>query len=99
MLIVPNAAPLILSDNPLVTYHIMLKWLLSKFQVFGVGMPNVYRLRAFIGAKIPVDGSFSPYINMYNPYSESIQVWPTLSKKETAYLSTVFFILINVNTV
>eukprot|EP00795_Rhopilema_esculentum_P000912 gene912-10668_t len=44
------------------------------YQVFGVGLPNVYRLRAFIGAKIPVDGSFSPYINMYNPYSESIQV-------------------------
>lgn len=43
-------------------------------QVFGVGLPNVYRLRAFVGARIPLDGSFSPYINMYNPYPDAVQV-------------------------
>ncbi|KAJ8350384.1 hypothetical protein SKAU_G00255140 [Synaphobranchus kaupii] len=44
------------------------------YQVFGVGIPNPYRLRPFIGARIPVNSSFSPLINIHNPHSEPLQV-------------------------
>nr|XP_010591840.1 transmembrane protein 131 isoform X1 [Loxodonta africana] len=44
------------------------------YQVFGVGVPNPYRLRPFLGARVPVNGSFSPVINIHNPHSEPLQV-------------------------
>ncbi|XP_078514369.1 transmembrane protein 131 [Lissotriton helveticus] len=44
------------------------------YQVFGVGIPNPYRLRPFIGARVPVNSSFSPIINIHNPHSEPLQV-------------------------
>uniref|UniRef100_A0A6Q2ZH64 Transmembrane protein 131 n=1 Tax=Esox lucius TaxID=8010 RepID=A0A6Q2ZH64_ESOLU len=44
------------------------------YQVFGVGVPNPYRLRPFIGARVPVNSSFSPLINIHNPHSEPLQV-------------------------
>lgn len=43
-------------------------------QVFGIGVPNPYRLRPFIGARVPVNSSFSPIINIHNPHSEPLQV-------------------------
>lgn len=43
-------------------------------QVFGVGVPNPYRLRPFVGARVPVNSSFSPLINIFNPHSEPLQV-------------------------
>ncbi|CAB1327669.1 unnamed protein product [Coregonus sp. 'balchen'] len=43
-------------------------------RVFGVGIPNPYRLRPFIGARVPVNSSFSPLINIHNPHSEPLQV-------------------------
>ena len=46
-------------------------------QVFGVGIPNPYRLRPFIGARVPVNSSFSPLINIHNPHSEPLQVTPS----------------------
>lgn len=48
-------------------------------KVFGVGVPNPYRLRPFIGARVPVNSSFSPLINIHNPYSEPLQVIGSLS--------------------
>ncbi|KAF5894648.1 transmembrane protein, partial [Clarias magur] len=44
------------------------------YQVFGVGVPNPYRLRPFVGARVPVNSSFSPLINIFNPHSEPLQV-------------------------
>uniref|UniRef100_A0A8C4QPL0 Transmembrane protein 131 n=1 Tax=Eptatretus burgeri TaxID=7764 RepID=A0A8C4QPL0_EPTBU len=44
------------------------------YQVFGVGVPNPYRLRPFLGARVPVNSSFSPLINMHNPHSKPLQV-------------------------
>ncbi|NXA40959.1 TM131 protein, partial [Eudromia elegans] len=44
------------------------------YQVFGIGIPNPYRLRPFIGARVPVNSSFSPIINIHNPHSEPLQV-------------------------
>ena len=44
------------------------------FQVFGVGVPNPYRLRPFLGARVPLNFSFSFLINMHNPYSLPLQV-------------------------
>ena len=46
----------------------------SIFQVFGVGVPNPYRLRPFLGARVPLNFSFSTLINMHNPYSSPLQV-------------------------
>ncbi|TRY89294.1 hypothetical protein DNTS_003463 [Danionella cerebrum] len=44
------------------------------YQVFGVGIPNPYRLRPFVGARVPVNSSFSPLISIFNPFSEPLQV-------------------------
>lgn len=43
-------------------------------QVFGVGIQNPYRLRPYIGARIPINSSFTPVIQMHNPHSSTIQV-------------------------
>lgn len=43
-------------------------------QVFGVGIPNPYRIRPFLGAKLPINASFSPLISLYNPHSSTLQV-------------------------
>lgn len=51
--------------------------LIFTLQVFGVGVPNPYRLRPFIGARVPVNSSFSPLINIHNPFSEPLQVTGT----------------------
>ncbi|KAK2170432.1 hypothetical protein LSH36_3g30072 [Paralvinella palmiformis] len=45
-----------------------------KYQVFGVGIPNPYRIRPILGAKVPVNSSFSPLIHMHNPHSSTLQV-------------------------
>ncbi|XP_013418594.1 transmembrane protein 131-like isoform X2 [Lingula anatina] len=45
-----------------------------KYQVFGVGIPNPYRLRPFLGARVPLNSSFSPLIHMHNPHSTALQV-------------------------
>ncbi|XP_072040458.1 transmembrane protein 131-like isoform X2 [Amphiura filiformis] len=47
---------------------------MSPYQVFGVGVPNPYRLRPFLGAKVPINTSYSPLINMHNPYSSGLMV-------------------------
>lgn len=44
------------------------------YQVFGVGVPNPYRLRPFLGARVPLNFSFSALINMHNPYNLPLQV-------------------------
>ncbi|XP_020618589.1 uncharacterized protein LOC110056449 [Orbicella faveolata] len=44
------------------------------YQVFGVGLPNPYRLRPFLGARVPLNFSFSTIINMHNPYDSPLQV-------------------------
>ncbi|XP_031551127.1 transmembrane protein 131-like, partial [Actinia tenebrosa] len=44
------------------------------YQVFGVGVPNPYRLRPFLGARVPVNFSFTSLINMHNPFNSPIQV-------------------------
>ncbi|XP_005095325.1 transmembrane protein 131 isoform X2 [Aplysia californica] len=45
-----------------------------RYQVFGVGIPNPYRLRPYLGARVPINSSFTPVIQMHNPYSTSLQV-------------------------
>nr|XP_046155580.1 transmembrane protein 131 isoform X2 [Oncorhynchus gorbuscha] len=46
------------------------------YQVF-----NAYRLRPFIGARVPVNGSFSPLINIHSPHSEPLQEIPPFETK------------------
>ncbi|XP_064866052.1 transmembrane protein 131 [Oncorhynchus nerka] len=57
------------------------------YQVFGVGIPNPYRLRPFIGARVPVNGSFHPLINIHSSHSELLQVVEMFSSGD-AYLPT-----------
>lgn len=49
---------------------------LSILQVFGVGIPNPYRLRPYLGAKVPLNSSFTPIIKIHNPFSSTLQVRP-----------------------
>lgn len=42
-----------------------------------MGIPNPYRLRPFVGARVPVNSSFSPLISIFNPHSEPLQVRKT----------------------
>ncbi|BFZ14499.1 hypothetical protein BsWGS_17535 [Bradybaena similaris] len=45
-----------------------------RYQVFGVGIPNPYRLRPYLGARVPINSSFTPIIQIHNPYSTRLQV-------------------------
>lgn len=45
-----------------------------KYNVFGVGTPNPYRVRPLVGARLPLNSSFSPLIHMHNPHSWPLQV-------------------------
>jgi len=59
---------LFLSSSQLLFHDVCL------FQVSGVGVQNPYRIRPFLGAKVPVNSSFSPVISMYNPHGSVLQV-------------------------
>jgi len=52
----------------------MLTVLFAVHQVSGVGVQNPYRIRPFLGAKVPVNSSYSPVISMYNPHGSVLQV-------------------------
>ncbi|XP_032238964.2 transmembrane protein 131 isoform X2 [Nematostella vectensis] len=56
------------------------------YQVFGVGIPNPYRLRPFLGARVPVNFSFTSLINMHNPYSSPLQVVEMYSSGQDLHL-------------
>lgn len=45
-----------------------------KYQVTAVGTPNPYRLRPFVGVRMPLNSSFSPIIHMHNPHSSTLQL-------------------------
>ncbi|XP_055926563.1 transmembrane protein 131-like isoform X3 [Argiope bruennichi] len=45
-----------------------------KFQVSAVGIPNPYRLRPFVGVRMPLNSSYTPIIFMHNPHSTTIQL-------------------------
>ncbi|XP_014681802.1 PREDICTED: transmembrane protein 131-like, partial [Priapulus caudatus] len=40
-----------------------------KYQVFGVGIPNPYKLRPFLGAKIPLNSSYATILSLHNPHN------------------------------
>ncbi|XP_067948178.1 transmembrane protein 131-like [Watersipora subatra] len=44
------------------------------YHVFGVGINNPFRLKPLLGARVPVNGSYSPIISMHNPFSDSLHV-------------------------
>ncbi|OXA52873.1 hypothetical protein Fcan01_12442 [Folsomia candida] len=48
-------------------------------KVKGVGLPNPYRLRPLVGAKIPVNASYEPIITLHNPHDTRILVVEMLS--------------------
>ena len=43
-------------------------------QVQGVGVPNPFRMRPLLGARIPLNATYSPLITMYNPFEKTLQV-------------------------
>ncbi|XP_076446798.1 transmembrane protein 131-like isoform X2 [Babylonia areolata] len=57
-----------------------------RYQVFGVGVPNPYRLRPYLGARVPINNSFSPVIQMHNPHSSKIQVLEMFSSEGDLHL-------------
>jgi len=44
------------------------------YKVQGIGTPNPFRLRSLLGARIPLNATYSPLITMYNPFSTSLQI-------------------------
>ncbi len=40
----------------------------------GVGVTNPYRIRPFVGARIPLNGSFESNLDIYNPHSSTLSV-------------------------
>lgn len=44
------------------------------FQVKGKGVSNPYRLRPFISARIPLNGTFVSSIKLHNPHSEMLLI-------------------------
>lgn len=44
-----------------------------------MGLPNPYRLRPLVGAKIPVNASYEPIITLHNPHDTRILVVEMLS--------------------
>ena len=44
------------------------------YRVKGQGTPNPYRLRPFLGARVPLNFSFAPMISMHNPHPETLQL-------------------------
>ncbi|GFX31596.1 transmembrane protein 131 [Trichonephila clavipes] len=42
--------------------------------VSAVGIPNPYRLRPFVGVRMPLNSSYTPIIYMHNPHSTTIQL-------------------------
>ncbi|XP_070197652.1 transmembrane protein 131-like isoform X2 [Littorina saxatilis] len=57
-----------------------------RYQVFGVGIPNPFRLRPYLGARVPINNSFSPVIQMHNPYGSKIQVVEMFSSEGDLHL-------------
>ena len=47
---------------------------LSCVQVIGAGIPNPFRLKPYIGARVPVNSTFSPVIQIHNPFSSKLRV-------------------------
>lgn len=45
-----------------------------KYQVSAVGKENPYRLRPFVGVRMPLNSSYTPLIYMHNPHSSTIQL-------------------------
>eukprot|EP00095_Tigriopus_kingsejongensis_P009833 maker-scaffold21_size687808-snap-gene-1.14 protein:Tk09833 transcript:maker-scaffold21_size687808-snap-gene-1.14-mRNA-1 annotation:"hypothetical protein L798_06018" len=45
-----------------------------RFLVKASGTPNPYRLKPFVGVKVPINSSYSPVIQMHNPHPVPIQV-------------------------
>ncbi|PAA59285.1 hypothetical protein BOX15_Mlig014963g2 [Macrostomum lignano] len=57
-----------------------------RYQVFGVGLPSPYRVRAMLGARIPLNASFAPSLQLYNPNSEPLQVTEMFSSSADLHL-------------
>ena len=53
-----------------------------------MGVPNPYRVRPLLGAKVAVNTSFSPLIHLHNPHSSTLQV--LYHKKNWCNLEIVF---------
>ncbi|XP_041357021.1 transmembrane protein 131-like isoform X2 [Gigantopelta aegis] len=57
-----------------------------KYQVFGVGIPNPYRLRPYLGARVPLNSSFSSLIQMHNPHNAKLQLLEMFSSEGDLHL-------------
>lgn len=58
----------------IVTNDVVLTVEIIRLQVKGASISSPYRLRPIVGIKLPLNTTFSPLIQMYNPYTEPIQV-------------------------
>jgi len=45
-----------------------------RYNVFGTGTPNPYRIKPLVGIRMPLNSSYSPLIELHNPHPSTIQV-------------------------
>lgn len=57
-----------------------------KYSVSGIGISNPYRLRPFVGVRIPLNSSYSSVINIYNPHPLTLQLTEMYSTGGGLYL-------------
>lgn len=51
-----------------------------------MGVSNPYRLKPLLGARVPVNTSYSPIISMHNPFSNSLHVVEMFSSGGSLHL-------------
>ena len=57
-----------------------------KFIVMGVGVPNDYKLRPILNARIPLNSSFTSLIQLHNPNNFSLQVLEIYTSDDDLHL-------------
>ncbi|KAG1714731.1 Transmembrane protein 131 [Nymphon striatum] len=60
-----------------------------KYKVQGEGAPNPYRLRPFLGVRVPLNSSYNPLINMHNPHGDTLQVTEMYSSGGDLHLELI----------
>ncbi|CAG0885369.1 unnamed protein product [Cyprideis torosa] len=50
-----------------------------RYQVSAIGAANPYRLRPVLGLRMPLNSTYTPFIHLYNPHPEPLQVMEMFS--------------------
>lgn len=57
-------------SNFVICFEVMI----SLIQVRGRGASNPYRLRPFVGARVPLNGTFVSAVQLHNPHASTLRI-------------------------